>query len=103
MNKPYIAAVLVAISLAFSVSLVAQEIVSNDYQLADKRILTEYRIARANCNSLTGNERSLCLKRAKAELIRAQSVAKAQPDIPPLDAISADVSTATMIRMYYGK
>jgi hypothetical protein len=55
--------------------------VDDQYRANKKQLEAEYKAAKANCKTMTGNERRDCLKTAKAEHERSEKMAKASHEI----------------------
>jgi len=70
MNKINISAIVLAISLAYSVNAMAKE--KCDDKVGDDKNVCE------KCDDKVGNDKAVCVKEAKAALVRAKSDAKAQ-------------------------
>ena len=70
MNKINISAIVLAISLAYSVNAMAKE--KCDDKVGDDKNVCE------KCDDKVGNDKAVCVKEAKAALARAKSDAKAQ-------------------------
>ena len=67
MNKFNISSVALALSLAFSVNAMAQKMSKDEYKAADDRIATEYKSAKAHCDSLADNAKDICMAEAKGK------------------------------------
>jgi len=63
-----------AVSLAFSTGTMAQSPSKSDYQASQDKITAEYKLAKANCASLSGNLKDICMADAKGK----EKVAKAE-------------------------
>jgi hypothetical protein len=48
-----------------------------NYNAANERAATDYKVARARCDSLTGNPKEVCVEEARATQIRARADARA--------------------------
>lgn len=77
MNQ-YIQAILAITSLAFSESLIAENMTEYEYKAAIKNITAEYDNARTDCGAFAGDNKRICMmvaksqkKAAKAELAAA--------------------------------
>lgn len=73
--KPAAKALAIAALLATSGAF-AQTMSSADYSASKDRISADYKAAKANCDKLAGNEKDICVERAKG----TENVAKAQLD-----------------------
>ena len=56
-----------AVSLAFSAGAMAQELSKNDYEAVKKGIASKYKLAKADCASLSGNPGDICMAEAKGD------------------------------------
>ncbi|MFA7280286.1 MAG: hypothetical protein WC100_09325 [Sterolibacterium sp.] len=74
MNKLNINLIALAVSLAFSTGVMAQNMSKNDYRAGKDSISAEYKTAKAACGSLSGNAHDVC----KAEAKGKESVALAE-------------------------
>jgi hypothetical protein len=74
MNKFTISSIILALSLAFSVNAMAQNMSKDEYKAADKRIAAEDKSDKARCASLAANAKDIC----KAEAKGKDKVAKAE-------------------------
>ncbi len=92
MNKFNISAIVLAISLAYSVNVMAQTMSKAEYKAAEQSIMTEYKSAKATCGSLTANAKDICIAEAKGK----EMVAKAELEArhKPSHKASHEVSVA---------
>jgi hypothetical protein len=67
MNKLNINVIALAFSLAFSAGAMAESMSKNDYEAGKDKIATEYKSAKANCASLSGNQKDICVAEAKGK------------------------------------
>lgn len=74
MNKFNISSILVALGLAVSVSATAQNMSKDEHEAAEKSIVAEFKSDKAQCESLTGNAKDICVAEAKGK----EKVAKAE-------------------------
>ncbi len=74
MNKFNISSILVVLGLAFSVSAIAQNMSKDEHEAVEKQIVAEYKLDKAQCESLTGNAEDICMAEAKGK----EKVAKAE-------------------------
>ena len=65
MNRLPIKALALAVGFAFGASALAQGMTKEDYQAGRQRIETDYKSAKANCASLSGNPNDICLAQAR--------------------------------------
>ncbi|CAG0953514.1 hypothetical protein MTYP_00325 [Methylophilaceae bacterium] len=72
-TAPLIAIVL---GLSFSVGAMAENMSKTQYNTLEKNIEFEYRNAKAECASLAGNEKDICIVEAKANMRIAKSQLK---------------------------
>ena len=56
-----------AVSLAFSAGAMAQELSKNDYEAGKEGIASKYKLAKADCASLSGNPGDICMAEAKGD------------------------------------
>lgn len=56
-----------AVSLAFSAGAMAQELSKNDYEAVKEGIASKYKLAKADCASLSGNPGDICMAEAKGD------------------------------------
>jgi hypothetical protein len=54
-----------AVSLALSTGAMAQSLSKNDYQAGKDKIAAEYKLAKTNCGTLSGNPKDICVAEAK--------------------------------------
>ena len=66
------------IGLAVPTLALAAAMSSADYSAAKDRAATEYKAARAQCDSMSGNQKDVCIAQAKAAEKRAVAEAEAQ-------------------------
>ncbi len=78
MNKFTISSLALAVSLAFSVNAMAQNMSKDEYKAAEKRITADYKSDKANCNSLAGNAKDICKAEAKGKNKVAEAELEAQ-------------------------
>ncbi len=78
MNKFTISSLALAISLAFSVNAMAQNMSKDEYKAAEKRISAEYKLDKANCDSLSSNAKDICKAEAKGKNKVAEAELEAQ-------------------------
>ena len=64
-NTIKINVIALAIGLAFSAGAIAQSLSKNDYKAGKNRITAEYKLAKAQCASLSGNANDICEAEAK--------------------------------------
>jgi len=74
MNKLNITAIAAAIALAFSAGAMATSMSKDDYNAGKAGIATEYKSARAGCDSFSANAKDVCMAAAKGK----ENVAKAE-------------------------
>lgn len=67
MNKFTISSITLAISLAFSVNAMAQNMSKDEYKAAEKRIAAEYKADKVRCASLAANAKDICKAEAKGK------------------------------------
>ena len=67
MNKLKISAIVLAISLAYSVNGMAQSLSKTEYKAAGKNIVAEYKSAKGACVSFADNARDICMAEAKGK------------------------------------
>ena len=67
MNKINISAIVLAISLAYSFNVMAQNMSQEDHKASDKNIVSEYKSAKVNCGSFSGNAKDICVAEAKGK------------------------------------
>ncbi len=82
MRKPDIGAIATVIILVFSAGAVAAQGMSKaEYQARKDRIAAEYKSAKANCDSLAGNAKNVCLAeaRGKERIEKAELTADYKP------------------------
>lgn len=69
-----ISAIVLALGLAFSASVMAESMTKNGYKSHVKSIESEYKVDKAACNSSSSNAKDICVAEAKGK----QNVAKAE-------------------------
>lgn len=74
MNHFNIKALAVAVTLAFSLGAMAQNTTKAEYKAGNDKIAAEYKLAKADCASLSGNANDVCVVEAKG----IEKVAKAE-------------------------
>jgi hypothetical protein len=75
MNKLNINALALAVTLAFSASAMADDMMTkSDYKAAKEKISADYKVAKSGCKSLSGNASDICVAEAKGK----ESVATAE-------------------------
>jgi predicted lipoprotein len=74
MNKFIISSLALAVSLAFSVNAMAQNLSKHEFKAEKKNIAAVYKSDKEKCESLTGNAKDIC----KAEAKGKDKVAKAE-------------------------
>jgi hypothetical protein len=74
MNKRNMTAMAATIGLVFSAGVMAQTMPKDTYKAAEDRIAAEYKSDKANCDSLSGNTKDICIAEAKGK----EKVAKAE-------------------------
>lgn len=65
MNTRNIRAIALAVSLAFSAGTMAQNVSKDDYLSVKDKIAADYKLAKASCDSLSGNPNDICMAGAK--------------------------------------
>lgn len=65
MKKLNINMIALAVSLAFSASVMAQSMSKDDYKAGKDKIVAEYKQAKTSCGSLSGNAKDICMAEAK--------------------------------------
>ncbi len=92
MNQFNISAIAVAIGLAFSAGAMAQGMSTNEYKADKKGIAAEYKSAKSNCDSFSGNVKDRC----KAEARGNEKIAKAELEFryKPTDKTRYDARVA---------
>lgn len=65
MNTLNIHAIALAVSLAFSAGAMAQNVSKDDYLSVKDKIAADYKLAKASCDSLSGNPNDICMAGAK--------------------------------------
>lgn len=65
MNTLNIHAIALAVSLTFSVGAMAQNVSKDDYVSVKDKIAADYKLAKASCDSLSGNPNDICMAGAK--------------------------------------
>lgn len=74
MNKPNINAIALAFTLAFSVSAMAEGVMSKtDYKAAKEKIAADYKLAKSACDPLSGNAKDICVVAAKGNMNVSQA------------------------------
>ncbi|MFN0316614.1 MAG: hypothetical protein ACKVQA_16445, partial [Burkholderiales bacterium] len=76
MKKLNITVIALAVSLAFSTGAIAQNMSKSDYKAGKDKIAADYKMAKAHCDSLSGNTKDICVAEAKGK----EHVAKAELD-----------------------
>lgn len=74
MNKFNINVIALAVSMAFSVGAMAEDMSKDTYRASKAKIEAEYKLAKAGCASLSGNPSDICVAEAKGK----EKVAKAE-------------------------
>jgi len=74
MNKRNMTTMAVTIGLVFNAGVMAQSMSKDTYKAAEDRIAAEYTSDMANCGSLSGNAKDICIAEAKGK----EKVAKAE-------------------------
>lgn len=77
MNKLNITAVAAAIALAFSAGAMATSMSKDDYKAGKVSIASEYKSARAGCDSFSANAKDVCMAEARGR----QRVEKAELEL----------------------
>lgn len=67
MNKISISAIVLAVSLAYGFNAMAQNMSKDEHKSSDKNIVTEYKSAKGNCGSFSGNAKDICIAEAKGK------------------------------------
>lgn len=67
MNKLNIGSIALALSLAFSVSAMAQNMSKDEYKTAEHRIAADYKSNKAGCGSMAHNAKDICMAEAKGK------------------------------------
>ncbi len=65
MNTFSINVIALAVSLTFSAGAMAQSLSKSDYKAGKNKISAEYKLAKAGCDSLSGNPSEICMAGAK--------------------------------------
>ncbi|MBW8329741.1 MAG: hypothetical protein K0M48_11505 [Thiobacillus sp.] len=65
MNTLNIHAIALAVSLTFSAGAMAQNVSKDDYLSVKDKIASDYKLAKASCDSLSGNPNDICMAGAK--------------------------------------
>lgn len=65
MNTLNIHAIALAVSLTFSAGAMAQNVSKDDYVSVKDKIAADYKLAKASCDSLSGNPNDICMAGAK--------------------------------------
>ena len=76
MNHFNIKAIALAVGLACSAGAMAEAMSKNDFEAGKDKIKAEYKTAKANCSSLSGNANDVCVAEAKGK----ESVGMAELD-----------------------
>ena len=81
MNKLNMTAIAAAIGLVFSAGVMAQSMSKEAYKAAEDRIAAEYATDKANCDSLSGNTKDICIAEAKGKekVANAELIARNEP------------------------
>lgn len=81
--KEHFTVVALAISLAFSANVMAQNMSKSDYKISKETISTEYTSAKASCASFSGNAKDICVLEAKGKekIAKADLEANYQPTV----------------------
>ena len=74
MNRISITTIAAAITLAFSAGAMAEGLSKADYKAGKDKISAEYKSAKADCGSLSGNAKDICVVEARGK----EKVAKAE-------------------------
>ena len=72
--KNFIKGVTFAMSFALSANGIAETISKNEYKLQEKNIEADYRLSKNACDSVSGNDKDICLAKASGK----KNVAKAE-------------------------
>jgi hypothetical protein len=67
MNTFNLNVIALAVGLAFSAGAMAQSLSKDDYKAGKDKIAAEYKLAKANCASLSGNPKDICVAEAKGK------------------------------------
>lgn len=67
MNKLNISVIVLAVSMAYSFNVMAQNMSKDEHKVTDKNIVTEYKSAKVNCGAFSGNAKDICIAEAKAK------------------------------------
>ena len=83
MNKFRLNAIVLAVSLAFSAGAMAEGISKDDNKAGKEKIAAEYKVARAGCDSLSGNAKDICVAEAKGKAAtgKAELAAAYKPSV----------------------
>ena len=92
MSSFNIKALVIAISLAFSMGSMAAGMSKTDYQLGKDKIAAEYDVSQTACTGLSGNAKNICVVDAKGKEHVAQ--AELEADYNPSARHSYEVSIA---------
>ena len=65
MKNLTITAIALAVGFAFSGGAIAQGMSKDDYQAGKQRVASDYKSAKANCDSLSANQNDICMAQAK--------------------------------------
>lgn len=74
MNQLHITAIALAVGFAFSTGAMAKGMSTGEYKSDKRGIETEYKSAKANCDSFSGNAKDICMAQAQGK----EHVAKAE-------------------------
>jgi hypothetical protein len=90
-NTLNINAIAVAVSLAFSAGAMAQDLSKSNYEAVKEGIASKYKLAKADCASLSGNPSDICM--AAAEAMRRSPWPNSEPATsPPLRPATRNAS-----------
>ena len=78
MNNFKISSMVLAVSLVYSVNGLAQNLSKSEYKVSEKSIVSEYKSAKANCGSFSGNAKDICIAEAKGKEKIAQAELEAR-------------------------
>lgn len=67
MKKVHINIIALAISLGFSAGAIAENLTKEQYKSLEQGIATEYKAAKARCDSFSGNAKDICVAEAKGK------------------------------------
>lgn len=81
MNKFNIGVIALALGFAFSTGAMAESMSKTDYKAGKEKIAAEYKAAKGNCMSLSGNASDICVAEAKGheKVARAELEASYKP------------------------